>query len=201
MKKSVFEKFEELVQTLKDKVFNEDGNTTDSTEETSTEFAEVMLADGETILSYEGELAVGTAVFIVGEDGTQAPAPAGTHELGGDMAGTSIIVDEAGMITEIIEAGNEEMSEETQEQVSKEDVNAMLDEKMSALESPISTIAKGIEALLEENNNLKTKLESLEGEFNTFKSKPQVEKEEKKKFKREGELTGRQKYLLGLRKS
>ena len=40
-------------------------------------FGEAVLLDG-TAVSYEGELAVGTTVFIVA-DGEQIPAPEGTH--------------------------------------------------------------------------------------------------------------------------
>lgn len=43
------------------------------------EFTEATLADGTTI-SYEGELAVGTAVMVIGEEG-EAPIPDGEYEM------------------------------------------------------------------------------------------------------------------------
>lgn len=64
-------------------------------------FAEVTLEDG-TVLTWDGDLAVGTAVFV--NDGTNTvPAPEGTHKLTGDYAGKSIVLDKDGMVTEIID--------------------------------------------------------------------------------------------------
>lgn len=63
-------------------------------------FAEVTTADG-VMLSYEGELAVGTAVFVMDEEGNAVTAPEGTHVL---EDGTSLVVDASGIVTEIIEA-------------------------------------------------------------------------------------------------
>lgn len=197
MSNTVKEKFEELAKLVKEK-FSTETETPEATN-TTAQFAEVTLADGVTVLSYEGELAVGTAIFVVGEDGTQAPAPEGTHELGGEMAGTSIVVDAEGIVAEVVEAG--ETEEEVSEEMSTEKVEAILEEKMSSMLSPIEAIAKGVEAVLEENNKLKTELENLKGEFEAFKAKPSVENETKKKFSRKEELSGREKYLLNLRKN
>lgn len=197
MSNTVKEKFEELAKLVKEK-FSTETETPEATS-TTAQFAEVTLADGVTVLSYEGELAVGTAIFVVGEDGTQAPAPEGTHELGGEMAGTSIVVDAEGIVAEVVEAG--ETEEEVSEEMSTEKVEAILEEKMSSMLSPIEAIAKGVEAVLEENNKLKTELENLKGEFEAFKAKPSVENETKKKFSRKEELSGREKYLLNLRKN
>ena len=197
MSNTVKEKFEELAKLVRAK-FSTETETPEATNEPA-QFAEVTLADGVTVLSYDGELAVGTAVFVVGEDGTQAPAPEGTYELGGDMAGTSIVVDAEGMIAEVIDAG--QMEEEVSEEMSTEQVEAIIEEKMSSVLSPIEAIAKGVEAVLEENNKLKTELENLKGEFEAFKAKPSVENETKKKFSRKEDLNGREKYLLNLRKN
>lgn len=197
MSNTVKEKFEELAKLVKEK-FSTETETPEATN-TTAQFAEVTLADGVTVLSYEGDLAVGTAIFVVGEDGTQAPAPEGTHELGGEMAGTSIVVDAEGIVAEVVEAG--ETEEEVSEEMSTEKVEAILEEKMSSMLSPIEAIAKGVEAVLEENNKLKTELENLKGEFEAFKAKPSVENETKKKFSRKEELSGREKYLLNLRKN
>ena len=76
--------------------------TTEETTETVAKFDEVTLMDGETVLSYDGDLAVGTAIFVILED-EQVPAPEGTHELGGDMEGVSITVDADGIILEIVD--------------------------------------------------------------------------------------------------
>ena len=73
-----------------------------TTEEvTETTFGEAVLMDG-TAIAYEGDLAVGTQVYVVA-DGEQIPAPEGTHALGGEYEGMSIITDANGMVVEIID--------------------------------------------------------------------------------------------------
>ena len=74
-----------------------------STEEVTTEtaFGEGLLMDG-TAIAYEGDLAVGTQVFVVA-DGEQIPAPEGTHALGGEFEGVSIVTDASGVVVEIID--------------------------------------------------------------------------------------------------
>lgn len=75
--------------------------TTSTDEVTETTFGEAVLMDG-TAIAYEGDLAVGTQVYVVA-DGEQIPAPEGTHALGGEYEGMSIITDANGMIVEIID--------------------------------------------------------------------------------------------------
>ena len=75
--------------------------TTSTDEVTETTFGEAVLMDG-TAIAYEGDLAVGTQVYVVA-DGEQIPAPEGTHALGGEYEGMSIITDANGMVVEIID--------------------------------------------------------------------------------------------------
>lgn len=82
--KQISEKLSEVSNLVKssfaDEVTEDATETVESTESTESvvvEFAEVTLMDGETVLSYDGELAEGTAVFVIGEDGEQVPAPEG----------------------------------------------------------------------------------------------------------------------------
>lgn len=63
-------------------------------------FAETTTVDGVT-LSYEGDLAVGTAVFIADEEGNQIAAPEGSHSLDD---GRTITIDADGIVTEVTEA-------------------------------------------------------------------------------------------------
>ena len=79
-------------------------------------FAEVTTADG-TVLSYEGELAVGTPMFTTNEAGEQVAAPAGDVVM---EDGTTITIDGDGVVSAITPA--EEMSEE----ITGEDVVAAL---------------------------------------------------------------------------
>ena len=70
-------------------------------------FAEATTTDG-TVLTYEGNLAVGTAVFITDAEGNQVAAPEGTHEL---EDGMSIVLDANGIVTEVIDPMAEEGEE------------------------------------------------------------------------------------------
>lgn len=174
----------------------------ETTEETSESFAEAVLVDG-TVVSYEGELAPGTAVFIVTEEGDQVPAPEGTHAIGGELEGLSIVVDADGIITEVIDERVETASdEEEKEEEMSNDVNVeeVIDEKMSELVDPINKIAEGLEALVAENSALKSELEGLKSEFNEFKQLPSAI-EEKSKFSRAEKRSVRENYLLNLRKN
>lgn len=83
-------------------------------------FGENTLEDG-TLLKWEGDLAIGSAVFVVdGEN--QVPAPEGTHALTGDLAGTSIVLDAEGIVTELIEEGAQSSDEGKSEIFSKKAV-------------------------------------------------------------------------------
>jgi hypothetical protein len=68
---------------------------------TTGKFAEASLEDG-TLLTWEGDLAPGVAIFVVDGE-TNVPAPQGTHMLTGDFAGKSIVLDAEGIVVEVIE--------------------------------------------------------------------------------------------------
>ena len=71
---------------------------------TTGKFFETSLEDG-TLLEWEGDLTVGTPVFVVdGEN--KVPAPEGTHVLV-EMGNMSIVLDAEGIVLEIIEATTE----------------------------------------------------------------------------------------------
>jgi Putative phage serine protease XkdF len=80
----------------------------------TVEMVDVTAVDG-TVLSYEGELAVGTAVFITDESEEQLPAPAGEYAI--ELEGTNwlVTIDENGMVSaleEVEAAEGEEMDDE-----------------------------------------------------------------------------------------
>jgi FtsZ-binding cell division protein ZapB len=75
-------------------------------------FFETTLEDG-TLLKWEGDLTVGTPVFVVdGEN--EVPAPEGTHVLV-EMDNMSIVLDADGVVIEIIEAVTQSKEENTAE--------------------------------------------------------------------------------------
>ena len=179
-------------------------------------FAQAVLSDG-SIIEWDGELEVGVACFIVsGEE--RIPAPEGTHEMGGDYQGISIITDADGIVTEIIsevaeetpeetpeedadevseEAASEEMSkdEKTEITLSADDVENIVNGKLSTFTDKISEMFK---AVTESNTELKNELISLKEDYESFKNKPSVESVESEKFARvkdANDLTTRQIWL------
>lgn len=173
---------------------------------TSMEFAEATLMDG-TVISYDGDLAVGTAVFVVA-DGEQIPAPEGTHALGGELEGVSIVTDAEGVIVEIIderapaeEAPAEEVvqeaaSEVVEQSMSAEEVESIVMAKMESFTSIISDLGEMIQTIVNDNDSLRQEMNSMKADFESFKSAPSNEVTEGEKFSRHNSnLTSRQLFL------
>lgn len=170
-------------------------------------FNEAVLEDG-TMISYEGELVVGTAVFVV-TDTEQVPAPEGTHALGGEDAGKSIVVDANGIVTEVIDttasASNDlpvvdpamdpavNASEQT---MSADDVDAIVNAKLESFSAIFEGLTEMIKTIASENESLRSEVTGLKGEFETFKSAPSNNVTETEKFARvTSTLTARQLHL------
>lgn len=169
---------------------------------TSMEFAEATLMDG-TVISYEGDLAVGTAVFVVA-DGEQIPAPEGTHALGGELEGVSIVTDAEGVIVEIIDerapaeevAVEEAASEVVEQSMSAEEVESIVMSKMESFTSIISDLGEMIQTIVNDNETLRQEMSSMKADFESFKSAPSNEVTEGEKFSRHNSnLTSRQLFL------
>lgn len=172
---------------------------------TAQSFNEAVLEDG-TQLSYEGELVVGTAVFVVTET-EQVPAPEGTHALGGEMAGISIVVDANGIVTEVIDttadASNDLPVEEpvldpevTASAMSADEVESIVNAKLGAFSTIFEGLTEMIKNVATENDALRTEVTELKGEFNTFKAAPSNSVTETEKFARvTSTLTTRQLFL------
>lgn len=165
-------------------------------------FSEATLLDG-TVIQYEGDLAVGTPVFVMDADMNAIPASEGTYDLAGDMEGVQIVVDADGIITEVIDA-RQELSDDTpedaapkEEAMSTEKVEEIISAKLGAFSTSIEKIAEMMSAIVEENESFKSEIETLKNEFSTFKSTPADSTNEKNKFSRQNTtLTARQKFLL-----
>lgn len=151
-------------------------------------FETATLMDG-TIIEWENDLMVGTAVFVVdGEN--KVPAPAGNHTL---EDGRTISVDENGMITEIIEVV-------APEEMSSDKVNEIINAKMSEV---LDTFSKGFESITSAFEAMADEHKALKNDFEAFKKLPLNKDNETQKFNRLGEdsnLTAKQNMLLKKRK-
>ena len=170
-------------------------------------FGEAMLKDG-TMVAYDGDLAVGSKLYVV-QDGEQIQAPEGTHELGGDMEGVSVVVDAEGFIVELIderEGGDvvetsedetpAEVEANTPEQMSAEKVEEIISAKLDAFSEVIGNFSEMFKMVALENESMRAELNGLKGEFDTFKAAPSNDTKEAEKFARvTGALTSRQIFL------
>ena len=111
-----------------------------SDEETKVEMATATLTDG-TVIEYEGELAVGTAIFVQTAEGN-IPAPDATHEVEGGL----LVTTEGGFVTEIVEP-EIEIEIEAEEFATVSHFNDVV----SKLESAIAELSAKVESLTASN--------------------------------------------------
>jgi len=116
--------------------------------------ATAELTDG-TIIEWEGELAVGTSIFVQTGEGL-IPAPDATHEVTGGM----LVTTEGGVVTEIVEPEVEAKEEEEM----SEDVPAEF-ASLEAFNSLVSRFEEAVEKL----NSLEEKLTNNEEAFSSMK--------------------------------
>ena len=196
------ENFKKVMDAIADMkaMFSTSAEATETTE--AQAFGEAVLLDG-TAVSYEGELAVGTTVFIVA-DGEQIPAPEGTHELGGEFTGIKIITDANGVVLEVIDeraaeeaaSADETPIETTQESMSAEQVESIVNAKMSSFSTAVEAIGEMMQTIASDNETLRTEMAAMKNDFESFKAMPSNSTTESEKFARTNStLTSRQLFL------
>jgi len=125
--------------------------TTEPTEEVGEtpvvehNFAEYETATGVKV-KIDGEIAVGVPVVAVAEDGTEAPAPDGEHEI----VGVAKIVVKDGLIAEIMPLEEEpkvEVEVELAEAMPIVDITAELQDRIVALEGKLDELMKKFEGM------------------------------------------------------
>jgi len=156
-------------------------------------FGEILTADGELTLTYEGEeLSVGLPIFVKTDDGS-VPAPDGEHALEGGV----FIKTEGGSIVEIsegeIEAAEEEeivieekMSEDTKETESNKsdekfeeeiiEEEVVLEDKEEIIKAIAESVLPIIEELKEEIEEMKKKFSATETKVEEFALAPAAER-------------------------
>jgi len=127
-------------------------------EKTEVEMATATLTDG-TIIEWEGELAVGTSVFVQTGEGL-IPAPDATHEVEGGM----LVTTEGGVVTEIVEPEVEAKEHEDEMKEKKEEKM----EEFASLEAFNSLVSRFEEAV-EKLNSLEEKLTNNDNAFGSMK--------------------------------
>lgn len=111
-----------------------------SDEPVAVELATAELTDG-TVITYEGDLAIGTAVFVQTAEG-DIPAPDATHEIVGGTLVTTV----GGLVTEIVEP---EVEIEIEAEFATVEA---FNELVLKLEGAISALTTRVESLTLSNN-------------------------------------------------
>jgi hypothetical protein len=117
------------------------------------EMATATLVDG-TIVEYDGELAVGTEIFVQTGEGL-IPAPDAVHEVEGGLLVTTV----DGVVTEVVEPIVEE--------IALEEVAVEVPEEVSAIVTAevLEAIAEAIAPVLEEVAMLKEEMKKMKKGF------------------------------------
>jgi hypothetical protein len=150
---------------LETEVVTETTTATETPETVEVEFAEETLVDG-TVVRVEGDLEVGKQLSVVTEEGEIA-APEGAHQT---QSNKLITVDAEGVIVSIEDLAEEPAQEEVTEEVVVEETTA---EDFSQV---VDQIANLIKPSLDQINELKDQLATLEANFSAFKDEPATKK-------------------------
>ena len=114
-------------------------------EEVKVTFAEITTIDG-VVMQYDGDLAEGSAVFVLDAEGNQIPAPEGQYQV--ELEGIKIVnVDVNGVVTAIEDVAVEE-EPMAEEMMSKAEFSSMtekiindIDERFKSLEDKFNELA------------------------------------------------------------
>lgn len=140
------------------------------------EFAEATLADGTTKIYWDGDLAVGTKVYLLDAEGNQIPAPEGSHTL---EDGTNIVLGTEGEILEVAERASEEMAEQIEvdpETGMPIHTPVTMEEEMPAPVAVEDIVKAVVEAVQEEMGKYKDRMSALESNLEKFSAAPASEK-------------------------
>lgn len=161
-------------------------------EETEVAMASAMLVDG-TEIQWEGELAVGVAVFVVTNEGL-IPAPDATHEVEGGM----LVTTEGGLVTEIVEPAAE-VEVEAKEFATMEAFETAIAELKSAIADLNSKMEKYGEKFSAQGEAVMKAVDLVEA-IAALPSEEPVKKEEVKLSKKDAQMANIVKIAQSLKK-
>jgi hypothetical protein len=121
-------------------------------EENKVVFSEVKTIDG-IVLQYDGELAEGTPLFVLDEEGNQIPAPEGEYQVEYENQLWVVSVDVNGVLVklEAVNVEEEPMSadEPVNEMMSKQEFDAIIQQVITDTDSRITALEAKFAELLE----------------------------------------------------
>ena len=121
-------------------------------EEVKVVFAEVKTIDG-IVLQYDGELAEGTPLFVLDEEGNQIPAPEGDYQVEYEDQLWVVSIDVNGVLVklEAVNVEEEPMSEEepVNEMMSKQEFDAIIQQVITDTDARITALEAKFAEMLE----------------------------------------------------
>jgi hypothetical protein len=121
-------------------------------EENKIVFSEVKTIDG-IVLQYDGELAEGTPLFVLDEEGNQIPAPEGEYQVEYEDKLWVVSIDVNGVLVklEAVNVEEEPMSTEepVNEMMSKQEFDAIIQQVITDTDSRITALEAKFAELLE----------------------------------------------------
>ena len=121
-------------------------------EENKVVFAEVKTIDG-IVLQYDGELAEGTPLFVLDEEGNQIPAPEGEYQVEYEDQLWVVSIDVNGVLVklEAVNLEEEPMSEEepVNEMMSKQEFDAIIQQVITDTDARITALEAKFAEMLE----------------------------------------------------
>jgi hypothetical protein len=121
-------------------------------EENKVVFSEVKTIDG-IVLQYDGELAEGTPLFVLDEEGNQIPAPEGEYQVEYEDQLWVVSIDVNGVLVklEAVNVEEEPMPEEqpVNEMMSKQEFDAIIQQVITDTDSRITALEAKFAELLE----------------------------------------------------
>jgi hypothetical protein len=121
-------------------------------EENKVVFSEVKTIDG-IVLQYDGELAEGTPLFVLDENGEQIPAPEGEYQVEYEDQLWVVSIDVNGVLVklEAVNVEEEPMSadEPVNEMMSKQEFDAIIQQVITDTDSRITALEAKFAELLE----------------------------------------------------
>ena len=135
-------------------------------EENKVVFSEVKTIDG-IVLQYDGELAEGTPLFVLDEEGNQIPAPEGEYQVEYEDQLWVVSIDVNGVLVklEAVNVEEEPMSEEepVNEMMSKQEFDAIIQQVITDTDSRITALeAKFAELLQVKESKFKDERKKVE---------------------------------------
>lgn len=136
----------------------------------NAKFAEATLEDGTTKIYWDGDLGVGTRVFLLDAEGNQIPAPEGSHTT---EDGTNVILGAEGEVLEINKPATAEDMMEVGEDIKSTGVPIAhaVHDKME--EMPVEDLVKAIvEGVNEMMGSYRDRMSAIEAKLETFSKAP-----------------------------